>query len=133
MAVKSEVKAAPGERLSDVFNEHCPGRPVFTHLTSRWGMLIMVALRDGPMRFYLLRDRIGGISEKVLSQKLRELGSDGLVRRRVQTTRPPSVSYELTPLGEEAADVLRGVVEWINRRLPDLQAAAEGLSAGDGA
>ncbi|WP_369332906.1 winged helix-turn-helix transcriptional regulator [Nonomuraea candida] len=74
--------------MSDVFNSDCPGRTVFVHVTSRWGMLILAALRDGPLRFYLLRDRIGGISEKMLSQNLRDLVQPARPRpRRPGTSR----------------------------------------------
>ncbi|MEV4896171.1 helix-turn-helix domain-containing protein [Nonomuraea sp. NPDC055795] len=93
-----ETRELP-DPLSDAFNSDCPGREVFTHVTSRWGMLIMVALRDGPLRFYLLRDRIGGISEKMLSQSLRGLVRDGLVHREVEPSVPPKVTYSLTGLG----------------------------------
>ena len=110
-------------RMGDVFNSDCPGRTVFTHVTSRWGMLILAALRDGPLRFYLLRDRIGGISEKMLSQNLRELVRDGLVDREVEPSVPPKVSYSLTPLGEGLAGSLQTLLTWIGTHTPDVIAA----------
>ncbi|MFI6505915.1 winged helix-turn-helix transcriptional regulator [Nonomuraea typhae] len=109
--------------MSDAFNSDCPGRTVFTHVTSRWGMLILAALRAGPLRFYLLRDRIGGISEKMLSQNLRELVRDGLVHREVEPSVPPKVSYSLTPLGEGLAASLQSLLSWIGAHTTDVIAA----------
>lgn len=106
--------------MSDVFNSECPGRTVFTHVTSRWGMLILAALRGGPLRFYLLRDRIGGISEKMLSQNLRDLVRDGLVHREVEPSAPPKVSYSLTPLGEGLAATLQTLLSWIASHTADV-------------
>ncbi len=111
------------DSMSDVFDSDCPGRTVFTHVTSRWGMLILAALRDGPLRFYLLRDRIGGISEKMLSQNLRELVRDGLVDREVEPSVPPKVSYSLTPLGEGLAASLQALLAWIGAHTPDVISA----------
>ncbi|MEU6642039.1 helix-turn-helix domain-containing protein [Saccharomonospora sp. NPDC046836] len=111
------------EPVTDVFTADCPGREVFGHLAGRWGILIVAALRSGPLRFAQLRDRIGGISEKMLSQNLGVLCRDGLIERSVENSRPPKVSYRLTPLGAELIDPLWQLVEWIERRTPDILAA----------
>ncbi|WP_338693509.1 helix-turn-helix domain-containing protein [Streptomyces sp. Q6] len=108
---------------SDVFNSDCPGRTVLDHVTSRWGVLILASLREGPLRFYELRDRIGGISEKMLSQNLRVLGRDGLVAREVEPTLPPKVSYRLTPLGSGLAGPLQGLLDWVAGHTHDIVAA----------
>lgn len=107
----------------DAFDVNCAGRLVYEHVTSRWGLLILVALRAEPLRFYLLRDRIGGISEKMLSQNLQTLTEDGLIRREVEPSKPPKVVYSLTDLGVELADHLQTLVDWIRRRTPDVLAA----------
>jgi DNA-binding HxlR family transcriptional regulator len=99
--------------VGDVYNNGCPGQMIVEHVTSRWAPLILTALGDGTMRFYELRDKIGGISEKVLSQKLRTLVRDGLVARTVEPSTPPKVSYALTPLGTGLADQLQGLIKWI--------------------
>ncbi|TQM15493.1 winged helix-turn-helix transcriptional regulator [Pseudonocardia kunmingensis] len=118
--------------LSDAFNSDCPGRTVFVHLTNRWGILILTALRDGPLRFYLLRDRIGGISEKMLSQNLRAFVRDGLIEREVEPSVPPKVSYALTPLGVGAAEPLKALVAWIGTHTPEVLAAQERHDAATG-
>lgn len=107
----------------DVFHSDCPAREIFDHVTSRWGMLILCALGTGPHRFYELRDRIGGISEKMLSQNLRILARDGLIERTVEPATPPRVSYTLTPLGAELATRLQGLIKWITVRADDVATA----------
>ncbi|GAA5096420.1 winged helix-turn-helix transcriptional regulator [Nocardia iowensis] len=104
----------------DVFDSDCPARTVLDKLTSRWGVLILASLRDGPMRFHVLRDRIGGISEKMLSQNLRTFTGYGLTERTVEPTTPPKVSYALTPMGKEVAEQLHGLLEWVSVNTEDI-------------
>ncbi|MFH9296142.1 winged helix-turn-helix transcriptional regulator [Streptomyces sp. NPDC017520] len=125
MDVSSEVKDGKAVAMSDAFTADCPARTVLNHVSSRWGVLILAALQEGPMRFYVLRDRIGGISEKMLSQNLRVFVRDGLIAREVEPTVPPQVTYSLTPLGRELALTLGGLVEWITHRIGDVLAARE--------
>jgi DNA-binding HxlR family transcriptional regulator len=99
--------------VGDVYDSGCPGQMIVEHVTARWAPLILTALRDGPMRFYELRDKIDGISEKVLSQKLRTLVRDGLVERTVEPYTPPRVSYALTELGVGLSQPLQQLVKWI--------------------
>jgi DNA-binding HxlR family transcriptional regulator len=99
--------------VGDVYDNECPGQMIVEHVTSRWAPLILTALGDGSMRFYELRDKVGGISEKVLSQKLRTLVRDGLVSRTVEPSTPPKVSYQLTSLGVSLAEQLKGLIGWI--------------------
>lgn len=89
-------------------------------MTSRWGVLILVALRGGPLRFYELRNRVGGISEKMLSQSLRTFVRDGLIARTVESSVPPKVSYALTPLGESMTEPLQQLMDWILVRTNDV-------------
>lgn len=123
--MSSEVKDGKAVAMSDAFTADCPARTVLNHVSSRWGVLILAALQEGPMRFYVLRDRIGGISEKMLSQNLRVFVRDGLIAREVEPTVPPQVTYSLTPLGRELALTLGGLVEWITHRIGDVLAARE--------
>ncbi|WTW99937.1 helix-turn-helix transcriptional regulator [Streptomycetaceae bacterium NBC_01309] len=123
MDVGTQVAMPAPDMASDAFNSDCPGRMVFEHVTNRWGMLILAALGDGPLRFYLLRDKIGGISEKMLSQNLRELARDGLVEREVEPSAPPKVTYSLTPLGRELSGHLNVLLGWIALRTPEIVAS----------
>lgn len=81
------------------FSADCEGREIFQTLTGRWAMLIILTLGTGPARFFELRDRIEGISEKMLAQTLRTLRRDGLLHRGASADVPPKVTYSLTDLG----------------------------------
>ncbi|MFD9551418.1 winged helix-turn-helix transcriptional regulator [Nocardia salmonicida] len=118
VGVPDSEQTAVGRR--DVFDKDCPARTILDKVTSRWGVLILAALRDGPMRYHVLRDRIGGISEKMLSQNLRTFTEYGLTERTVEPTVPPRVSYALTPMGHEVADKLHGLLEWVSIRAEEI-------------
>ncbi|MCA1655413.1 MAG: helix-turn-helix transcriptional regulator [Pseudonocardiaceae bacterium] len=115
--------------LFDVFARGCPSRETLEHATGRWGILALVALRDGKNRFNALRRRVDGISEKMLSQTLHALERDGLVLREARETIPPHVEYSLTPLGEEFAERLFGLVDLVEGRMPEVLAARETYDA----
>ena len=83
-------------RRGDVFAPGCPSREVMRHVTSSWGLLILIALQDGTLRFGELRRRAGGVSERMLAQTLRWLEGDGLVVRRSHPVVPPHTDYTLT-------------------------------------
>lgn len=108
----------------DVFNEKCPSRIVLNHVTSRWGVLVLVALQDGVVRFSALRRRIGGVSERMLAQTLRQLEDDGFVLRNAHPVVPPHVDYSLTPLGEEVAMKVRDLVVWLEGNLDQILKAS---------
>jgi DNA-binding HxlR family transcriptional regulator len=109
-------------RMSEVFHADCPARAVLDHITSRWGVWVLIALGPQALRFSELRDRIEGVSEKMLSQTLRTLVRDGLVWREVEPSTPPKVTYGLTPLGHGAGDRLAGTFAWIRDHADDILA-----------
>ena len=96
----------------------CPSREVLAHMTSRWGVLVLIALGSGTRRFGELRRMVGGVSERMLAQTLQWLEGDGLVDRVAYEVVPPHVEYSLTPLGEEAAERVRALADWIEVSLP---------------
>ena len=116
-------------QLGNVLAADCPSRPVLQHLTSRWGTLVMVALETGPHRFAELRRKVGGVSERMLSQTLKDLEADGFVLRTAHRVVPPHVDYELTRLGREAAGHVVALVGWIEAALPDILAGKAALAA----
>ena len=107
----------------DVLQARCPSRHALEHVTGRWGALIMMALRHGPVRFNELRRRVDGVSEKMLSQGLQALERDGFVVREVQSTMPPRVEYQLTPLGAQTSDLLKDLATFLESRMPEVEAA----------
>ncbi|NEB74015.1 helix-turn-helix transcriptional regulator [Streptomyces sp. SID14478] len=103
----------------------CPQRIVLEHVTSRWGVLVLMALEERSFRFSELRREVGGVSEKMLAQTLQTLERDGFVHRDAQPVIPPRVDYSLTALGREGAAQVRSLAEWTERRLAEVAAARE--------
>ncbi|MFD7407954.1 winged helix-turn-helix transcriptional regulator [Streptomyces sp. NPDC059866] len=110
------IQAEAGERY-EVFHTDCPARDVVGHVTSRWGVWVLISLRSNDLRFYELRESIQGISEKMLAQTLRALVQDGLVWREVEPTTPPQVTYGLTEFGRDVGEPLTELFDRITRRL----------------
>jgi len=117
-------------RRGNVFAEHCPSREVLKHVTSRWGVLLLVALLAGTQRFSDLRRKVGGISEKMLAQTLQWLEADGFVARIAHPVVPPHVEYSLTPLGIEVAGKVEVLADWIEFNLPAIMAARAARESG---
>ncbi|QJT78807.1 helix-turn-helix domain-containing protein [Kosakonia sp. MUSA4] len=109
-------------RDGNLFAEQCPSRDVLKHVTSRWGVLILVALRDGTHRFSDLRRKMGGVSEKMLAQSLQWLEQDGFINRVAYPVVPPHVEYSLTPLGEEVSEKVAALADWIELNIPQVLA-----------
>ncbi|PKO37364.1 MAG: transcriptional regulator [Betaproteobacteria bacterium HGW-Betaproteobacteria-6] len=110
-------------RRGDLFAEKCPSRDVLKHVTSRWGVLVLVALLGGTHRFSDLRRKTAGVSERMLAQTLKWLEGDGLVARKAYPVVPPHVEYSLTPLGREVALKVEALADWIEVNLPQIMAA----------
>ena len=90
------------------------------HVTSKWGVLVLVALSDGPQRWSELRRRAEGISEKMLAQTLRTLEADGFVHRDAQPVIPPRVDYSLTDRGTELVALLLPLFGWVVANADDI-------------
>lgn len=112
------MKLSSRLRRGDLLAEACPSREVLMHVTSRWGVLVLMVLETGTHRFSGIRRAIGGVSERMLAQTLQWLEGDGLVRRVALDVVPPHVEYSLTPLGRGAAAKVRALADWIETRLP---------------
>jgi DNA-binding HxlR family transcriptional regulator len=116
----------------DVLAANCPSRDVLKHLTSRWGVLVLIVLERRMHRFSELRRTIGGVSERMLAQTLQQLEADGMVSRVAYQVVPPHVEYSLTPLGREAAEKVRVLADWIEVSLPRISAHWQTARAGRG-
>ncbi|MEU4036164.1 winged helix-turn-helix transcriptional regulator [Streptomyces collinus] len=108
----------------------CPHRLVLEHVTSRWGVLVLIELLERPYRFSELRRAISrwggrGVSEKMLTQTLQTLERDGLVHRDAKPVIPPRVDYSLTGLGREAAQQVRSLAQWTHERLAQVERARQ--------
>ncbi|MGI5137847.1 MULTISPECIES: winged helix-turn-helix transcriptional regulator [unclassified Streptomyces] len=106
----------------------CPYRLVLEHVTSRWGVLVLIELLDRPHRFSELRRAVGKIarvSEKMLTQTLQTLERDGMVHRDAKPVIPPRVDYSLTDLGREAAEQVRALSLWTEQRMDDVERARQ--------
>lgn len=105
----------------NVMASACPSRPILQHLTSKWGVLVLVALRQGSKRFSELHKTIDGISERMLAQTLQYLEQDNMVLRKDFQTVPPHVEYSLSSFGHTAADKLHDLVDWLEHILPEIE------------
>ncbi len=118
-------------RRGDLMAAACPSRTVLKHMTSRWGVLVLIALQGRTHRFSELRRMIGGVSERMLAQTLQWLEHDGLVLRVAHNVVPPHVDYSLTPLGDEAAERVRLLADWIELNMPRIAQAQQAQVMGD--
>ncbi|MFI6023880.1 MULTISPECIES: winged helix-turn-helix transcriptional regulator [unclassified Streptomyces] len=125
--VENRSDDTPAARVAPyaVGEQMCPHRLVLEHVTSRWGVLVLIQLLDRPHRFSELRRAIGRVSEKMLTQTLQTLERDGLVHRDAKPVIPPRVDYSLTDLGREAARQVRDLALWTERRMADVSRARE--------
>ncbi len=103
--------------IGDGYDPECPTRVLLDRVGDKWTVLVIGALTDGPLRFSALRDRVGGVSGKVLTATLRALARDGLVTRTAYPTIPPRVDYELTELGRSLQDPLDVIRGWSERHI----------------
>jgi DNA-binding HxlR family transcriptional regulator len=113
----------------DVFDPTCPTRVILDRIGDKWTVLAVLLLRDGPLRFTELRDGIGRVAPKVLTQTLRRLERDGIVTREVFAEVPPRVVYTLTPLGESLIAPIAAVSTWAEEHLPAITRAQQQYDA----
>lgn len=110
IAATSSTQSRPQVTLEQL--PACPVETTLTLISNRWRVLILRDLMDGPRRFTQLKNSIGGISQKVLTQNLRAMEADGLLTRTVFPEVPPHVEYELTDLGLSLRPILDSLKEW---------------------
>ncbi len=112
-----------------VLPARCSSRVVLDHITSKWGVLVLVALSEQSLRWGELRRVVQGISEKMLAQTLKTLEADGIVRRDAQATIPPRVDYSLTPRGLDVVDRLLPLMGWISENADEILSDAASATA----
>lgn len=124
----SPVTARTGER-GNVYAAQCPTRLLLDRIADKWTFLLLGTLADGPMRFNALKRHVEGVSQKMLSQTLRQMERDGLVLRTVEATVPVTVIYEITPLGTTLVQAMQPVINWAETHMAQV---AEAQMAYDG-
>jgi DNA-binding HxlR family transcriptional regulator len=115
-----------------VYPAACPSRTLLNHVTSTWGVLVLVSLGEGTKRWSELRRSVQGVSEKMLAQTLQILERDGLVLRYQHPVMPPRVDYSLTERGRELVDRLLPLLDWVGEHADEIIGAATGGTADGG-
>lgn len=112
--------------------ENCPVRGVVQNIFGKWSPLLLMALAERPYRFGELRRLVPDISQRMLTQTLRDLQRDGYVRREVFPTKPPSVEYSLSDMGLSMFASLSILLDWAEQNFSAVKAAREAFDAGNG-
>jgi DNA-binding HxlR family transcriptional regulator len=107
----------------DAFMADCPSRQLLDRLSDKWVGLILAALADGERRYSELSRKIAGVSQKMLTQTLRNLERDGILIRSITPSVPVRVDYQLTPLGQSLLPVVRAVKDWAEAHMDEVQAS----------
>jgi DNA-binding HxlR family transcriptional regulator len=118
--VSLQLKELRAALPDGAFEPGCPSRKVLDHVSSKWGMLVLIVLADGTMRWGELRRAVEGVSEKMLSQTLQLLERDGLIRREARPVVPPHVEYSLTNLGQDLVTLLLPLMTWMFEHSPEI-------------
>jgi DNA-binding HxlR family transcriptional regulator len=123
-------RAQPSE--SDLFDPACATRLVLDRIGDKWTVMVVLLLSDGPLRFSELRDRIGQVAPKVLTQTLRRIERDGLITREVFAEVPPRVEYTLTDLGHSLTGPIAAIGDWAETHLGEISAAQDAYDTVNG-
>lgn len=113
----------------NAFDPDCPTRVVLDRIGDKWTVLVIGALIDGPLRFTALRQRVGGVAPKVLTQTLRAMERDGLLTRTVFAQVPPRVDYALTDLGVSLGGPIAVLTDWAEAHVGRIVAARDDFEA----
>lgn len=123
-------ETAPAAPAWNCYSSTCPSRLVLNRLADKWALLILGTLSDGPVRFNELRRRIDGVSQKMLSQTLKNLERDGLIRRKAYPTVPVTVEYAMTDLGATLAGTIEALRQWTATHMDDVLQCQQAYDAG---
>ena len=100
-------------------------RQALALIADKWAVLVITTLADGTRRYNALRRELDGVSQKMLTQTLRDLECNGLVERTVYPDMPPRVEYGLTPLGRTLVDALTVLRDWADEHYHEVEAARQ--------
>lgn len=113
----------------DVCAQACPSRAILELIADKWALLVLHALRPSPMRNGELMRTIGGVSQKMLTQTLRELERNGLVERIDHHEVPPRVEYQLSRLGHSLSEKVRELGGWAEAHIAEVEEARRAFEA----
>lgn len=109
----------------DVYNKKCPTRILLDSIADKWTVLVVGALVEKTKRFGQLRREIDGVSQKMLTQTLRQLERDGIIKRKVYASVPPKVEYSLAELGQSLVSVLNNITKWSETHIDEVLKARD--------
>lgn len=107
------------------FSATCPTRALLDQLADKWSVLILLAVKDGPVRFNALQRTVEGITQKMLGQTLRRLERNGLVTRRVLSAKPIAVEYGISSVGQSLAPIVEELRQWSITHIKAVSSAQE--------
>lgn len=114
---------------ANLYSGVCPSRQILDLIGSKWAMLLVCVLRGGPLRTGELRRSVGGISQKMLTQTLRELERHGIVQRIDHGEVPPRVEYRLTRMGQSLSALVLQIEEWVMNHYARMSSVARSFDA----
>jgi DNA-binding HxlR family transcriptional regulator len=134
MALNREIVTPYGGKdtstAQQMSGETCVVRTVLDRLGDKWSFLLLLKLATRARRFGELRREVSDISQRMLTQTLRDLQRDGIISRTVFPTKPPTVEYRLTELGESFLEPMRGLVDWAEAHRDEIRAARKEFDDG---
>ena len=130
MATQSASQRRKNRKIEyNVFMKDCPSRKLLDKIGSKWVTLVLTTLSGRTLRYSQIREEIAGISEKMLTQTLRNLERDGLALREVTASIPPRVDYRLTPLGESLVTPIMALRSWAENNMDAIETAQQRYDA----
>ncbi|GAA2785284.1 winged helix-turn-helix transcriptional regulator [Crossiella cryophila] len=96
-------------------------RQVLDRVGDKWSLLVIANLHNGPRRYSYLQQVVDGISQRMLTLTLRQLGEDGLIERTAYAEVPPRVEYALTPLGKSLLGAVTSLIQWVSTHHSDIR------------
>ncbi|MFI0740269.1 winged helix-turn-helix transcriptional regulator [Streptomyces sp. NPDC021100] len=123
MGTTTPDTTAEARAAYDAYLAECPARQLLDRIGDKWVSLVVNALAEGPQRYSDLARRLVSVSQKMLTQTLRNLERDGLLTRTVTPAVPVRVDYALTPLGETLVPLMRAIKAWAESNMDDVLAA----------
>lgn len=119
-----ETASLPLPSDAEVYQGNCPTRQILDRIADKWTtLLIGILAQHERLRFSELKRTIGGISQKMLTQTLREMERDGLVKRTMYPEIPPRVEYQLTPLGKTLCAPIAALTQWAHDHIEEVKQA----------